>query len=414
MNITLRLAWRNLWRNRRRTWLTVGAMIFSNVLLIFMISLQLGSYQLMIDNTLRTFSGHLQIQHPDFLDDPKLRFTVPDIQQFAEQVREALNSDQVAARSIGFVLASSEQRSYGIQISGVQSEFEPKVSSIPGLVVQGRYLNENGVDEIVVGDVLAKNLKVSVGESITVLGSGIDGSFAAGVLTVVGIFDSGMIEIDRSMAQIPLKDFQSMFSMNTAGNTITVLANGLDEVKTLSEKMEQLISQQENSFSIVPKVRDWQALVPGLKQAIQADFASAWFMYAVLIILVSFSVLNTQLMSVLERTREFGTMMALGVRPARLCRLVFTETFLMSVLGLSIGVGLGFLLTLYLNHVGFTYPGVEEMAERFNFPTKIFPSVSPLAIGMGPSVVFIGSLLAALYPGLRLFLLQPIDAMRAS
>ncbi|WNO10237.1 ABC transporter permease [Teredinibacter sp. KSP-S5-2] len=413
MNITLRLAWRNLWRNRRRTWLTVGAMIFSNVLLIFMISLQLGSYQLMIDNTLRTFSGHLQIQHPDFLDDPKLRFIIPDIEQLAEQVREALHSDQVAARSMAFVLASSEQRSYGIQVTGVQPEFEPRVSSIPGLVVQGRYLN-GGTNEIVVGDVLAKNLKVSIGESITVLGSGVDGSFAAGVLTVVGIFDSGMIDIDRSMAQISLKDFQAMFSMNTDGNTITILANGLDEVQSLNVKLEQLISQQENTFSTVPKVRDWQALVPGLKQAIQADFASAWFMYAVLIILVSFSVLNTQLMSVLERTREFGTMMALGVRPARLCRLVFTETFLMSVLGLSIGVGLGFLLTLYLNHVGFMYPGVEEMAERFNFPSKIFPSVSLLAIGMGPSAVFVGSLLAALYPGLRLFFLQPIEAMRAN
>ena len=141
--------------------------------------------------------------------------------------------------------------------------------------------------------------------------------------------------------------------------------------------------------------------------------ASAWFMYAVLIVLVAFSVLNTQLMSVLERTREFGTMMALGFKAVRLGTLVITETFIMSSLGLAIGAGLGAVLAYYLSIVGFSYPGMEEMAARFNLPDRMYPSLSLLSIFLGPGIIFICSLLASIYPALRLFFLHPVSAMKA-
>ena len=161
-------------------------------------------------------------------------------------------------------------------------------------------------------------------------------------------------------------------------------------------------------------VLDWDDLQPGLKQAIQADMFSAFVMYAVLIVLVAFSVLNTQLMSVLERTREFGVMLALGMRPAQLARLVGMETLLMSGLGLVLGVLLGALLTWYLSVVGFAYPGMEELGAKFNMPGRMYPEVSLLSLFWGPAVVMLGALLAAMYPALRLFRLVPVAAMRAA
>ena len=119
-------------------------------------------------------------------------------------------------------------------------------------------------------------------------------------------------------------------------------------------------------------------------------------------------------MSVLERTREFGTMMALGLNPGNLARLVMTETFMMSCLGLGLGVLVGFLITYYLSFVGFTYPGMEEMAVKFNLPDRMYPSVTFLSLLLGPGIVAIGSLLAAVYPALRLYFLLPIEAMRAA
>jgi ABC-type antimicrobial peptide transport system permease subunit len=158
---------------------------------------------------------------------------------------------------------------------------------------------------------------------------------------------------------------------------------------------------------------DWPQLQPGLKQAIQADLSSAWFMYGLLIILVAFSVLNTQLMSVLERTREFGVITALGIKPRKLASLVMLETALMALLGLVIGLAIGWMIASYLNIAGFHYPGMEEMAEKFNLPDRVYPSVTFFSMILGPGVVFLFCLLAAIYPALRLFRLQPVEAMRA-
>jgi ABC-type lipoprotein release transport system permease subunit len=160
-------------------------------------------------------------------------------------------------------------------------------------------------------------------------------------------------------------------------------------------------------------VHDWDRLQPGLKQAIKADMSSAFFMYGILVILVAFSVLNTQLMSVLERTHEFGIVMALGLRPGRLGRLVLLETTIMGVLGLVLGALLGGLVTHWLSVYGFAYPGMDEMAAKFNLPARFYPEVSTISLLSGPIVVFLFTMVAALYPALRLHRLHPVEAMRA-
>jgi len=407
-NVTLRMAWRNLWRHWRRTWLTVGAMIFSNGLLIFAMSLQFGSYDMMINNSLQAFSGHLQLQHPRYLDEPKMRYAVDNVAELAERLRRELALDSISARAAGFALASSNERSYGLQIIGVDPAHEPLVSTLPGLVKRGRYLEPGTPGEIVIGAVMARNLKVELGDELTFIGSGFDDSFAAGIVTVVGIFESGVTDLDRAMAQVDLGYFQDVFAMQDRGHSLTVRAQQIDDVELLQLQIGELLDADKNA-----SLRHWEELQPGLRQAIQADMASNSFMYVVLIVLVAFSVLNTQLMSVLERTREFGTMMALGLQPARLSRLVVLETALMTALGLVLGIAVGLAINLYMSRVGFSYPGMDEVALKFNLPERIYPAFTLVSLTLGPAAVAIGSLLAALYPALRLYLLTPIDAMRA-
>ncbi len=408
MILSLRMAWRNLWRHKRRTWLTTTAMIFSNVLLVFMISLQFGSYDMMINNTLQAFSGHIQVQRQGYNDNPKIRSSIAGIVPLADRIRRSVPGAAIAARGSAFALASSEQRSLGVQIIGVEPEFEPSVSTFPGLISQGSFLQDFDAAEIVIGAVLARNLKVSVGDELTLLGSGLDGSFAAGVVTIRGIFDSGSADIDRSLAEVPLAYFQDTFAMQDHGHSIVVSVDELENVGAAQAAVEAQVQGLDGLT-----VLSWDLLHPGLKQAIQADLSSAWFMYGVLIILVAFSVMNTQLMSVLERTREFGVITALGIKPRKLASLVMLETALMALLGLLIGLLLGWMLAMYFNSVGFSYPGMEEMGAKFNLPSTMYPSVTFFSMLLGPSVVFLFCLLAAVYPSLRLFRLQPVEAMRA-
>lgn len=409
MNTMIALAWRNLWRHQKRTWLTIGAMVFSNILLVFMISLQIGNYDMMIENSLKAYSGQLQVSANGYNQEPKIRLTLDDIAGTTNGLRNALPELTISARAETFVMASSEQRSFGLKIAGVEVAFEADVSSIPGLIREGEYLRSGYFPEIILGKVLARNLKVSVGDEITLLGSGYDGSFAAAVFEVRGIFESGIADLDRSLAQISLNSFQTLFSMDQRGHLIIV--NG-PEISN-AESYQQLIQSELEQFPTELEILHWKELNPGLQQAIQSDMASAWFMYGVLIVLVSFSVLNTQLMSVLERTREFGIMTAIGLRPSALAKLVLLETSAMASIGLIIGSIIGFALALYLNQVGFSIPGMEDMAAQYNLPDKMYPAVSIVSIMTGPVAVFIGCLLAVIYPVIRLQSLQPVAAMRA-
>ncbi len=409
MNISLRLAWRNLWRQPRRTWLTTGAMVFSNIILAFMVTLQFGMYDMMIDNTLAVFTGHEQVQAPGYEDEKKMRQSIPAAKSLAQTIRTELDVGAVATRGVAFALASSAERSFGVQVVGIEPGHEPEVSVLPGLIKEGSYLDDLRANEAVVGAVLARNLKVSVGDELTLLGSGRDGSFAATIVTVRGIFDTGMPDIDRSFVQMPLTSFQDTFAMRDEAHEIVIRSPELSQVARIKEQVRTLLPPDGDLV-----VYDWDELQPSLKQAIQADIASAWFMYGVLIILVAFSVLNTVLMSVLERTREFGIVMALGLTPGRLGRLVFLETALMGAMGFVLGIALGAGLILWMGKTGFSYPGMDEMADRFNMPPRIYPQLDLLPVMLGPLFVLIATLLASVYPAVRLRWLEPVQAMRAA
>ena len=407
-NTTLTLAWRNIWRHPRRTLLTIAAMVFADVLLVFMLGLQLGQYQMMIDNTLGLFSGQMQVQAKDYLDEPQMYRSIPDADRLADEIRQQTGLDAVSARGYGFALASSEKRTIGVQVTGVDTVHEQLVSTIPGLVEKGRYLSANSANEAVIGSTLAINLKISVGDELTLMGSGRDGSIAATVLPVVGIFNSGNRDLDRQMIEMPIDTFRDVFAMENHAHSI-IVAGKRSLAGSYSNTIDSII--KENSKLVL---HDWETLLPGLRQAIQADFFSAWIMYALLIILVAFSMLNTMLMSVLERTHEFGILLALGVRHGKLGRIILTESFVLASTGMLVGVLAGALLTYYFLVNGISFPGMEEMGARFNIPPVLRPEVSLRTVVPGPLVVLLATVAASVYPILHIRKLRPIEALQAA
>jgi ABC-type lipoprotein release transport system permease subunit len=389
--------------------LTLGAMVFSNTLLSVMISFQFGMYDLMIENTLAVLTGHIQVQSSDYNDDKKMRQSIADALPLASQIREQLGIDSVSVRGQAFALASSEERSFGLLVMGVQPEFEGNVSTLPGLVTEGRYLEGLNSNDAVIGSVLARNLRVGTGDEITLVGTGRDGSFSAAIVNVVGIIQSGLADLDRSIAQIPLGTFQETFSMGGHAHQIVIKTADLSATLTTKHQVRSMLPSDRDLV-----VHDWDVLQPGLKQSIQADLFSAWFMYGVLIALVAFSVLNTVFMSVLERTREFGIIMSLGVTPWRIGRLVMLETAVMGVLGLIAGVSLGAILIGWAGAHGISFPGMEEMGQRFNIPSRLYPQLNLFKLSLGPMIVFMATLIAATWPAVRLHWLHPVQAMRAA
>ncbi|MDH4274626.1 MAG: ABC transporter permease [Gammaproteobacteria bacterium] len=407
MDTTLRLAWRNLWRNPRRTLLTMCAIGFGAVLLIFSIGLQLGQYDMMIGSNVRIYQGLLQIQRDGYRADPKMRTSIPDILNLAQKVRLGTGFQQVSARANGFALVSSAKRTYATAVIGVEAANEPRVSTLPGLVKQGHYLSSNHANEVVIGAALAKNLQVSLGDELTLLGAARDGAVAAAVLPITGIFESGNADLDRSMVQIPIETFQETFGMEGHGHSVVIFEEDFKKVTQYQQRIEQALGPHPGLV-----VLTWDQLQPGLKEMIDLDYSAGWFMYVVLVAIITFSILNTFLMSVLERTREFGIMLALGYKPFNIGRLVMLEALILTLFALMIGIALGVAVNTYFYYHGLTFEGMEEMAKLYNLPAYIKPQMSIKAVLSGPALILIFTLLAALYPAMRIRLLSPVEAMR--
>lgn len=402
------LAWRNLWRRPWRTALSIAGLAFAAAFLVFMPSLQNGAYRSMIENSLRIFDGYAQLEQPGYREEPQMRDTIADVDAALGELRAIEGLEGVSARAAAYVLLSADDRSFGAQVIGVAPETEAEVSSVPRNIDRGRFLASGAEGEIVLGATLASNLKLGVGDQVTLLGTGRDGSLAADALAVVGVFETGIGEIDRLTAEIPLARFQETFAMPDQAHTIVLSAASLDELAPLMASIRGVA--EAHGLELL----DWQALQPGLWQAILLDASTAVLIYLAMVVVVSFTLLNSLLMSVLERTREFGILMALGMRPAAIGRMVWLETLLMLALGLSAGLVLGCLISAYFARTGISFGQMQEIFAQFGLPGAMYPRVNVLTLLAGPGVIALLTLLAGVFPFLRVRRLEPVTAMRAA
>ncbi|RMG40661.1 MAG: ABC transporter permease [Candidatus Dadabacteria bacterium] len=401
------LAWRNIWRNRRRTLLTLLAVAFSSAVLVFFMSLQLSSYDTSINASVSIFQGHLQVQPTGYFKKPKMYHFIREPRALIKNLAELKGITAVAPRAYAYVLVSSARRTVGAQVAGVDPELEKNVSTIPGLVREGEYLSADDLYQAVIGQDLAHNLGVSTGEQITVLGQGQDGSMAAAAFQVVGIFQSGSRDLDRALIEVPLKIFQEVFYLGDAAHTIVIKASSRHRLAELKKNISARLKNKKLS------VYSWEELMPGLKQAIELDMASGWLFYISLILIVVFSVFNTFLMSILERTREFGVMLSLGMKPASIIKMVILENVFLSLLGVFSGIVIGSLVVIYYGIHGFYIPGAEEIMKLWNLPTAVKTRLSLRGTLSGPAVIIAANFVVAFIPALKLLRLQPVEAMRA-
>ncbi|MBT8372397.1 MAG: FtsX-like permease family protein [Deltaproteobacteria bacterium] len=406
------MAWRNIWRNSRRTILTICAIAFASLLLVFMLSFQFGSYETMINTSVKIQTGHLQVQAENYQEKKNIRLVVPEPEKIATMLDAISHIQAYTFRGQAFSLVSSNQRTYGVVVTGIDPDREPTVSRLKSLIRQGAFLSKDDTHQALVGRLLAKNLRVQLGDELTLVGQGRDGSIAAAVVEVKGIFGSGIDEFDRASLHIPLKIFQEIYSMQGAVHEVVVIADALryvDEIKRSVKK--NLVSLNINKSLTA---MDWNELMPGLRQSIEMDLISGLIFYLLLVLVVAFSILNTFLMAIFERTREFGILMAIGTTPGRLTKVLLIESMTMTLAGIVAGIVVGSMITLYFQSHGIDFSGASELLSQFGITGRMYPKLSLLSAVSGPLAVMIITFFAALYPALKVRRMRPVEAMRAA
>ncbi|HKI73635.1 MAG TPA: ABC transporter permease [Pseudomonadales bacterium] len=402
------LAWRNLWRQPRRTLLSLASIAFAALVMVFLMSFQLGVYATMKENVLRIVDGFAQVQPAGYRENPSLRKTIDAPGPIIARLRTVPGVGAVAPRTMGFAIVSSGDKSFGTAVFGVDPAMEPRVSRLNHTIVNGRYLKAGDENAVVIGKRLARNLDVKAGDTISVLGEALDGSIAADVLTVVGIFDTGTREIDRQLAEMPLARFQATFAMNDKVNTLAISGNTLADVDSALGAIRRSIANENL------KVQNWQALEPGLDGAISLDFNTSMLWYTSLVVIVVFIILNTLLMSVLERTREFGVLLSVGMRPAQVGIMVWLELTFLALVGLAVGIAIGDAVTLVVAHYGLELPGTDAIFSRWGLPGRLFPRLSLVSMLSAPVIMGLSIVVAGIFPYRHVDRLEPISAMRES
>ncbi len=401
------LAWRNIWRQPIRSVLSLIGLAFSSLLLVFMLSFQFGVYDTMKVGALGLLDGFGQFQPEGYDDDPDISRLLPNWQTLVTAAHMD-GIDYATPRASSFAIMASGDISFGAAVMGVDPVTEPQVSTLSNTIIEGRYLTKDDSAAIVMGEGLVRNLGLKLGDTVTMLGTGNDGAVAADVLELVGIFSTGVAALDRQVTQMPLTRFQETFNL---GDNVNVVAlRGPDFAKVLSAAPE-LAKMAKDEGAVYLR---WDELQPEVKQMITLDFSTAMLMYGVMIVVVVFILLNTLYMSVLERTREFGGLMAIGMRPAQIGTMVWLELIFLSLLGAGIGIALGAGITIWVEGVGIQFPGLDEIFAQWGVSGKVYPDLSLLSALAGPGVIVTSIIILGLIPYRRIMGLEPVTAMGAA
>jgi len=404
--LSIRIGWRNLWRNRRRTWLTAGGIAFAILLVVLTMSFQLGMYDVMEENATSLMAGHVQVQSAAYVDDNRFEDTVPNALSVRRRIESTPGVIAVAPRVEAFALVSVDERSFGAQVLGIDTAAEDRTTRFTRMIKQGRGIE--GPDDAVLGSLLARNLGADIGGEVVVLGSGKEGGVAALVLNVVGILETGIADLDRGVMLAPIAAVQEGFYLDDEVHSFAIRVADIDTSADVVARIREILDDD------ALRIRDWRQVLPELQQAIELDRASGQIMYWIIMMLVVFSVVNSFIMTVFERTREFGMLRAIGMRPAKIVLMVLWEAFFLWLIGAAIGLVIASAIVGWLVEVGiYLGEAMEGYATQFYMPSRLHPAFSVEALVTAPVVMFIGTQIGALLPSLRIRHLRPVEALRA-
>lgn len=400
---TLRIAWRNLWRNWKRTAITFAAVTFSTAMLIASYALMIGYTEIMEKSITDLSVGEVQVHHPDYRSERSLYDTVAAPHLILEEAAGA--GIPASARAFGYGLLSSGAKSAGTQFWGVSPPAERAVSDLAVNLQRGRFLSDAPERKVVLGRKLARSLGADIGTELVVVVQAADGSLGNELFIVAGIFKGVGETLDRSLALIHRSDFEELFVLPGRVHEIVLNSRGRLGPELVAEEVIPVAGRNE--------VLTWRQLMPTLARMFESMIASVLIFGGVFFMAAGVGVLNTMLMATYERIPEFGLIKAIGASPWRILRDISAEAVVLGLLGSLAGAVVGVVGTLYFQH----HPiDLTMFVEDLSFAGIAVASEVPFTLTpacvYGPvTAMWLASVLAALWPAVKAARLRPVEAL---
>lgn len=406
MKTFLRLAWRNIWRNKRRTIITASSIAFALLFSILMRSFQIGSYGHMIDNMVQSYTGYIQIHQKGYWNDRTIDNSFESDQEMIKKIAGLQNITALIPRLEYFALASEGQKTKGVAVCGIVPESETKLTKLSDKIISGRYLEQTDTT-VMIAEGLARYLNMKIGDTLVLIGQGYHGVSAAEKFVISGVLHFASPALNNQMVYLSLAVAQNFFS---APNRLTSLAINLKDFNDLQATKKQLLA-------IVPsdkyEVLDWKIMLGELVEFIQLKQGSTYILLSILYLVVAFGIFGTLMMMVSERTREFGMMLALGMKKIHIAMVVMIEMIFLSFIGILSGISLSLPIILYYYHHPLHLVGeaAKTMIELDIEPVMPVALRSDFIINQC-LVILIIVFLALIYPFVRIIRLKLIEALR--
>lgn len=402
----LTIAWRNLWRNRRRTLITTASVFFGVLLAVMMSSMQEGSYSNMIDNIVKFYSGYIQVHHEDYWENKTIDNASQPTPELLKQIEEVKGVNLLTPRFESFALASSEQVTQPVMIIGIDPTAEEKLTRLSRWVRSGSYLSDQD-DGILLTSELARHLGMDFGDTLALLSQGYFGNTIAAKFPVRGIIALPSPEMNKQFAYLSLPTAQNFYSAEGMITSLAVMVSDYSQVKPVLKGVNEVLSPPWSAMS-------WDQMQPEMLQMIESDRAGGIVMVGILYMIIAFGILGTLMMMMAERKKELGVMVAVGMQKTRLAIILFWETFYIGMIGTLAGllVSIPIIATMMNNPIPLTGDAAQVMIDMGIEPLVFFSGMPKIFVNQ-VLIVFSFTLVLSLYPVIGALRLKIIRALRS-
>ncbi len=399
----LKLAWRNLWRNKLRTSIVLGAMVFGLVGVTLMIGFMNGMMDNMISNAINWQTSHLQVHQKGYSADPEINKTIRNSRQLEALLDETAQIKVWTSRHLAQGMIASARSTRGITINGIDLQKEALITPLAQNIYDGVWLDDKGRNPILVSSKIAQRLKLRVGSKVVLTFTDKNGDVSGAAFRVRGLFKTPSSAFDEMNVFVRKADLKLLSGIE-GDHEIALLVNDIKQLESVKQKIRAGLLQSNS-------VQNWEELQPMLA-AMSASMASSNIIILVIFVLaMGFGIVNILLMSVFERTCEFGVLMAVGMQKHKILQLILLESTFLGVVGATLGLLFSLAALSVLSVTGISLTAMAEGLGAMGLDTLLYPQVPASDFAIIFITVLLASFLAGLYPARQILKQAPVQAM---
>lgn len=401
----VKISWRNIWRNKARSIVVISSIVVGVWALLFGTGFMNGFMVGYSADIIEHDISNIQVHNSQFSSDFDVNYFIEDGEIKAQEIDTWDGVKAVTTRMISNGMVSSPQKSAGVQIRGIDVENEARVTGLDSMLVEGKYFEGVKRNPIIIGSKMAKNMKVKLRSKVVLTFTDANGDVTAGAFRIVGIVKSASISINELYAYVRQEDIAGLIGVGNQVHEIAVLTDHHYDENIIQEKYKALFPED--------KIETWEEVAPELKFMQEMYGSMLYFLMGIIMTALVFGIVNTMLMAVLERTKELGILMAIGMNRTRVFFMIMIETIFLALIGAPIGLAFGGLTVLYYSINGVDLSNYSEGLEAFGYSSILYPYLAPDVYPIVMIAVIITEIVAALYPAWKAINLKPVEAIHS-